>query len=147
MKNAKAVADELSKILADTYILYLQTHNFHWNVTGPQFPVLHALFEEQYNELFKALDGIAERIRALGFYAPGSLAAYSKLSSLREANGIFESKQMIEVLVKNHELLIKNLRAAFSAVEKAEDHVTSDLLTERLSHHEKTTWMLRSVLA
>ena len=133
-------------MLADTYTLYLKTHNFHWNVKGPMFQTLHVMFMEQYNELWIALDAIAERIRALGFPAPGTAAEYAKLSTIRETSGVPEAKQMVALLVQGHEAVAKTARKIFPAVEKAGDEPTADLLTQRLQVHEKTAWMLRSLL-
>jgi starvation-inducible DNA-binding protein len=145
-KDRAAIANGLSHLLADTYTLYLTTHNFHWNVKGPMFQTLHVMFEQQYNELWLALDAIAERIRALGFPAPGTYAEYAKLSSIRETTGVPEAKQMISTLVSGHEAVARTARKIFPVVEKASDEPTADLLTQRLQVHEKTAWMLRSLL-
>jgi len=145
--NRKKLADGLSHLLADTYTLYLKTHNFHWNVTGPMFQTLHLMFETHYNELALAVDLIAERIRALGHVAPGSYKAYSKLSSIREEDGVPSATAMIRSLVKGHEAVAKTARAVFPIAESANDQPTADLLTQRLQIHEKTAWMLRSLLA
>lgn len=144
--DRKEIADGLSRMLADTYTLYLKTHNFHWNVTGPMFQTLHLMFETQYNELAIAVDVIAERIRALGFYAPGSYADYSKLSSIKEASGIPQAPEMIRQLVDAQEAVVRTARSIFPAVERASDEATADLLTQRMQLHEKTAWMLRSLL-
>jgi starvation-inducible DNA-binding protein len=145
-KDRKAIAEGLSRVLADTYTLYLKTHNFHWNVTGPMFNTLHLMFETQYNELALAVDLIAERIRALGHPAPGSYKAYSKLSSIAEADGVPAAEEMIKQLVEGHEAVAKTARKVFPAAAKADDQPTADLMTERLQIHEKTAWMLRSML-
>jgi starvation-inducible DNA-binding protein len=140
------VAQGLSRLLADTYTLYLKTHNFHWNVTGPMFQTLHLLFETHYNELALAVDAIAERIRALGFPAPGSYAAFSKLASIPEAEGVPRANEMIAELVQGNEAVARTARAVFPAAEKGSDEATADLLTQRLNVHEKNAWMLRSLL-
>ena len=145
--NRKKLADGLSRLLADTYTLYLKTHNFHWNVTGPMFQTLHLMFETHYNELALAVDLIAERIRALGHVAPGSYRAYAKLSTIREEEGVPAATAMIGSLVKGHEAVAKTARAVFPVAEAANDQPTADLLTQRLQIHEKTAWMLRSLLA
>ncbi|OGW77790.1 MAG: DNA starvation/stationary phase protection protein [Omnitrophica bacterium GWA2_52_8] len=142
----KQIAKELSKFLADTYTLYLKTHNFHWNVKGPMFQTLHLMFETHYNELWMAVDLIAERIRALGFTAPGSYGEFSKLTSIQEESGDREAKDMIRSLVDGHETVIRTARMIFPAAEEAGDQVTLDLLTQRMQVHEKTAWMLRSLL-
>jgi starvation-inducible DNA-binding protein len=146
-KDRKTVADGLSKLLADTYTLYLKTHNFHWNVEGPMFNTLHLMFETQYNELALAVDAIAERIRALGHPAPGSYAAYAKLSSIKEEIGVPKAEEMIRQLVDGQEAVARTARAVFPAAEKAGDEPTADLLTQRMQIHEKTAWMLRSLLS
>ncbi len=146
-KDRKAIAEGLSKLLADTYTLYLKTHNFHWNVEGPMFNTLHLMFEAQYNELALAVDLIAERIRALGHPAPGSYAAYAKLSSIKEETGVPKAEDMIRQLVEGQEAVARTARAVFPAAEKASDEPTADLLTQRLQIHEKTAWMLRALLS
>ncbi|MCW5731345.1 MAG: DNA starvation/stationary phase protection protein [Alphaproteobacteria bacterium] len=145
-KSRKEIAEGLSHLLADTYTLYLKTHNYHWNVTGPMFQTLHTMFETQYNELALAVDEIAERIRALGHFAPGSYKAYSKLSSVKEEDGVPDARSMIANLVKAHERTAKTARQIFPAADKASDEPTADLLTQRMQSHEKTAWMLRSLL-
>jgi starvation-inducible DNA-binding protein len=145
-KERKQIAEGLSHVLADSYTLYLKTHNFHWNVTGPMFNTLHLMFEGQYNELALAVDLIAERIRALGFPAPGSYKAYAKLSSIEEAEGVPSAEEMISQLVKGHEAVARTARGVFPGVEKASDQPTADLLTQRMQVHEKTAWMLRALL-
>lgn len=142
----KAIAEGLAKVLADTYTLYLKTHNFHWNVTGPMFQTLHLMFEQQYNELALAVDLVAERIRALGHPAPGSYAEFLKLSSIAEASDVPRAEDMIRQLVDGQESLVRTARKVFATAEKASDQVTIDLLTQRMQVHEKTAWMLRSLL-
>jgi starvation-inducible DNA-binding protein len=144
--DRRKVAEGLSKVLADTYTLYLKTHNFHWNVTGPMFQTLHLMFETQYTELALAVDLVAERIRALGHTAPGTYAAYAKLSSIQEEEGIPKAQEMIRLLVEGNEAVARTARKVFPAAEKAGDEPTADLLTQRLQVHEKTAWMLRSLL-
>jgi len=139
-----AIVQGLSALLADSYTLYLKTHNFHWNVTGPQFQTLHLMFETQYTELALAVDLIAERIRALGAPAPGSYAEFGKLTSIKEAAGVPKAVEMIRQLLDGQETVIGTAKKAFPAAEAAEDQVTMDLLTQRLQIHEKTAWMLRS---
>lgn len=145
-KDRKVIAQGLSALLADTYTLYLKTHNFHWNVTGPMFNALHMMFETQYKELALAVDQIAERIRALGARAPGSYAEFAKLATVKEAKGSSDAKAMIRQLVESNEAVVKTARKAFPAAEKGNDEATIDLLTQRLQTHEKTAWMLRSML-
>ncbi|MFT3736253.1 MAG: Dps family protein [Rhodocyclaceae bacterium] len=140
------IADGLSRLLADTYTLYLKTHYFHWNVTGPMFNTLHLMFETQYTELSLAVDLIAERIRALGHFAPGSYSQYAKLSSIKEADGVPKAEEMIKQLVEGQEAVVRTARSIFAAAEKASDEATADLLTQRIQLHEKTAWMLRSML-
>jgi len=145
-KERKKIADGLSRLLADTYTLYLKTHNYHWNVEGPMFQTLHTMFETQYTELALAVDLIAERIRALGHYAPGSYAQYAKLSSIKEASGVPSAQEMIKDLTKGNETVSKTARELFPVVDKSSDEPTADLLTQRMQTHEKTAWMLRSLL-
>jgi starvation-inducible DNA-binding protein len=142
----KEIADGLSRLLADTYTLYLKTHYFHWNVTGPMFQTLHLMFETQYTELALAVDLIAERIRALGFTAPGSYTEYAKLSSIPETTSVPKATEMIKLLVEGQEAVCRTARSIYPVVEKASDEPTADLLTQRLQLHEKTAWMLRSLL-
>jgi starvation-inducible DNA-binding protein len=144
--DRKTIAEGLSRVLADTSTLYLKTHNFHWNVTGPHFNTLHTMFEGQYTELAAAVDEIAERIRALGHPAPGSYADYGRLTSIKEAEGIPAAKEMIAQLVEGQEAVVRTAREAFPAADKAGDEPTTDLLTQRMQIHEKTAWMLRSML-
>lgn len=141
-----AIAQGLSHLLADTYTLYLKTHNFHWNVKGPMFQTLHLMFETQYNELALAVDLIAERIRSLGFPAPGTYAEFSLLSSISETTGVPKAEEMIRLLVESQEAVIRTARSVFPAAERASDEPTADLLTQRMQVHEKTAWMLRSLL-
>ena len=144
--DRREIARGLSRVLADSYTLYLKTHNFHWNVTGPMFQTLHLMFEGQYTELALAVDLIAERIRALGFPAPGSYAAFAKLSSIPEAEGTPVAQEMIKQLVEGQEAVVRTARALLAAVERAQDEATADLLTVRMALHEKTAWMLRSLV-
>jgi starvation-inducible DNA-binding protein len=145
-EDRAAIAEGLSRLLADSYTLYLKTHNFHWNVTGPMFNSLHLMFETQYTELATAVDLIAERIRALGYPAPGSYAEFSRLSSIKDAQGTPRAEEMIRELVAGQESLVRTARAAFPAVEGARDETSADLLTQRMQVHEKNAWMLRSLL-
>ena len=142
-----AIADELAKVLADTYTLYLKTHNYHWNVTGPMFNTLHLMFETQYTELWTAVDLVAERMRSLGEFAPGSYAQFAELTSIAEADGVPSADDMVRDLVKGHEAVARTARAAFAVADEANDQPTADLLTQRLEVHEKTAWMLRSMAA
>jgi starvation-inducible DNA-binding protein len=144
--DRKKIADGLSSLLADTYTLYLQTHNFHWNVEGPMFNTLHLMFMEEYTELWNALDLIAERIRALGFPAPGTYKEFSALASIEETVGVPAAMDMVAILVKGHEAVARTARRLFPMADDAEDESTADLLTQRLQIHEKTAWMLRSLL-
>lgn len=146
-KDRAAIAKGLSKVLADTYTLYLTTHNFHWNVTGPMFNTLHAMFMTQYTELWNAVDPIAERIRSLGHAAPGSYAEYGKLASVPDAPvKPPKAMDMVRILVKGHETVARTARSVFPIVAKADDQPSADLLTQRLDIHDKTAWMLRSLL-
>ena len=145
-KDRKAIAKGLSELLADSYSLYLMTHNFHWNVTGPMFNTLHNMFMTQYTEQWAALDLIAERIRALGEPAPATYKEFSKLTSIAEVSGTPKALEMVRYLVKAQEATAKTARKLFSLVNKASDQPTADLLTQRLDIHEKTAWMLRSIL-
>jgi starvation-inducible DNA-binding protein len=140
------IADGLGRLLADSYTLYLKTHNYHWNVTGPQFNTLHLMFEEQYTELALAVDEIAERIRALGHPAPATYAAFSRLTSIPEEEGVPGASDMIRHLVQGQESVVRTARSIFPIVEAAGDEPTADLLTQRMQVHEKTAWMLRSML-
>jgi starvation-inducible DNA-binding protein len=145
-EDRAAIAEGLSRLLADTYTLYLKTHNFHWNVTGPMFNTLHLMFEGQYTELALAVDQIAERIRALGFPAPGTYAASARLSSIKEEEGVPSAPNMIKQLVQGQEAVIRTSRGIFPLLDKVSDEPTADLLTQRMQVHEKTAWMLRSLL-
>jgi starvation-inducible DNA-binding protein len=142
----KEIADGLSRLLADTYTLYLKTHYFHWNVTGPMFQTLHLMFETQYTELALAVDLIAERIRALGFPAPGSYTQYAQLSSIPETTAVPKATEMIKLLVEGQEAVCRTARSIYASTTKVSDEATADLLTQRLQLHEKTAWMLRSLL-
>ena len=142
----REIAQGLSKLLADTYTLYLKTHNFHWNVTGPMFRTLHLMFEEQYNELALAVDLIAERIRALGFPAPGTYKQFVELASIQEVEGVPRAADMVRHLVAAQEATARTARKLLPVVDEANDQPTADLLTQRLNVHEKTAWMLRSLL-
>ncbi len=142
----RGIADGLSRLLADTYTLYLKTHNYHWNVTGPQFNSLHLMFETQYTELALAVDLIAERIRALGEPAPGSYSAYAKLATVKEADGVPTAEAMVAELAADQLAVVRTARAVFPAADAAHDEPTADLLTQRMQVHEKIAWMLRAQL-
>jgi starvation-inducible DNA-binding protein len=146
-KDRKQIAEGLSRLLADTFTLYLKTHNFHWNVTGPMFQTLHLMFEVQYNELWTASDLLAERMRALGVFAPATYKEFGRLTSIKEEDGIPAATDMIRLLVEGHETAARTARTVFTTAEEASDAPTADLLTERMQVHEKTAWMLRSLLA
>lgn len=146
-KDRREIVEGLSRLLADTYTLYLKTHNFHWNVTGPMFQTLHLMFEQQYNELALAVDLIAERIRALGFPAPATYSVFARLSSIKEDEGVPNANEMIRLLVEGQETVVRTARSVFPIVDRAHDEPTADLLTQRMQVHEKTAWMLRSLLA
>ena len=146
MQVGAKIAEGLSRLLADTYTLYLKTHNFHWNVTGPMFQTLHLMFETQYTELALAVDLIAERIRALGHPAPETYSEYVKLSSIPETPGVPKAKEMIGLLVEGQESVVRTARSIFPLLEAVNDEPTADLLTQRMQVHEKTAWMLRSLL-
>ncbi len=146
-KDRAAIAGGLSKLLADTYTLYLTTHNFHWNVNGPMFNTLHTMFMAQYTELWNAVDPIAERIRSLGHIAPGSYAQFGRLTSLKDAPETRPAAlEMVAILVQGHEAVARTARSVFPLAEKAGDEPTADLLTQRLTVHEQAAWMLRSLL-
>ncbi|MDX1514644.1 MAG: Dps family protein [Gammaproteobacteria bacterium] len=145
-QHRSEIAEGLSRVLADSYTLYLKTHNYHWNVTGPQFNTLHSMFEEQYSELAEAVDEIAERIRALGMPAPGSYKAFAELSSIEEETGQPDAEEMIRRLVRGQETVVRTAREIFPVVDQANDEPTADLLTQRMQIHEKNAWMLRSML-
>jgi starvation-inducible DNA-binding protein len=144
--DRQAIAEGLSHLLADTYSLYIKTHYFHWNVTGPMFHSLHQMFEEEYTELAQAVDDIAERIRTLGAVAPGSYSQFAELSSVPETREVPKAEEMVRLLVEGNEAVVRTARAAFPAAERAGDEATVDLLTERMRTHEKTAWMLRSMI-
>ena len=146
-EDRRQIAEGLSNLLSDTYTLYLKTHNFYWNVTGPMFQTLHLMFEQEYTELANAADAIAERIRALGFPAPGTYADFAKRTSIREERGVPSAQEMIRQLVDGQEAVARTARSVFPIADRAHDEVTADLLTERLQVHEKTAWMLRSLAA
>jgi starvation-inducible DNA-binding protein len=145
-KDREVIAEGLSRLLADSYTLYLQSHNFHWNVTGPMFQTLHVLFMAHYTELWNALDLIAERIRSLGLPAPGTYKEFTKLASIKEVEGVPSATEMIRILVAGQEAVAKTARKSFTAAEQANDQPSCDLLTQRLQVHEKNAWMLRSLL-
>jgi len=146
-EDREKIAAGLSRLLADSYTLYLKTHNYHWNVEGPMFNTLHLVFEQQYSELATAVDEIAERIRALGVKAPGSYSAFAKLSTVEEATDDENAEDMIRNLVLGQEAIVRTARQAFAAADAASDEPTADLLTQRMQIHEKNAWMLRSMLA
>lgn len=145
--DRQKIVEGLSKLLADSYILYLKTHNYHWNVEGPMFNTLHQMFMDQYTEMWNALDLIAERIRALGAYAPGSYKKFAQLSSISESEETLPAKDMIKQLLHGHEAVAKTIRSSFPIAEQGNDEATLDLLTQRLQIHEKTAWMLRALLS
>ena len=145
-KDRAAIAGGLGRLLADSYSLYLQTHNFHWNVTGPMFQTLHVMFEAQYTELAIAVDLVAERIRALGFPAPATYSEFARLTSITEVTGVPKADEMIRLLVDGQETVVRTARSLFPVAERASDEATADLLTQRIQLHEKTAWMLRSLL-
>lgn len=145
-KQREAIASGLSRLLADSYTLYLKTHNFHWNVTGPMFATLHLMFEQQYTELALAVDLIAERIRALGSPAPGTYKEFSRLTSIKEAEGVPSAEEMIKQLVEGQETVVRTAREIFPVAAEAHDEPTADILTQRMQVHEKNAWMLRSLL-
>jgi starvation-inducible DNA-binding protein len=144
--DRSAVAGGLSKLLADTYTLYQMTHNFHWNVTGPMFNTLHTMFMTQYTELWNSIDDVAERIRALGHFAPGTYRDFNQLSSIEEPTTVPEALDMVRLLVSGHEAVARTARETFAMADAANDQPTADLMTQRLDIHEKTAWMLRSIL-
>ena len=145
-KDRAAIAQGLSRLLADTYVVYLKTHNFHWNVEGPMFQTLHQMFMEQYTETWNAIDLVAERIRSLGHYAPGTYAEYNKLARIKETPGVPKAEQMVRLLIEGQEAIVKTAREVLPVAEKADDQPTLDLLTQRMQVHEKNAWMLRSLL-
>jgi starvation-inducible DNA-binding protein len=141
-----AIVQELSKLLADTYVLYLKTHSFHWNVEGPMFQTLHQMFMEQYTETWNAIDPIAERIRSLGEYAPGTYREYARLTRIKETEGVPRAEEMVQLLIEGQEAVVRTAREALSVADAANDQPTLDLLTQRMQIHEKNAWMLRSLL-
>ena len=145
-EDRERIAQGLSTLLADSYTLYLKTHNYHWNVTGPMFNTLHSMFEDQYSELAAAIDEIAERIRALGFPAPGSYRVFAKLTSIEEESGVPDAREMLLRLLAGQEAVVRTARSVTSLVDEASDEPTADLLTQRMQVHEKNAWMLRSTL-
>ena len=146
-QDRTAIAEGLKRLLADSYTLYLQTHNFHWNVTGPQFRELHLMFEEHYTELAVAVDDIAERIRTLGVIAPGTYKAFAELSSIKETDGIPASGEMADILTTGHEQVVRTAREVLKAAQNADDESTAALVSDRMRVHEKTAWMLRATRA
>jgi starvation-inducible DNA-binding protein len=145
-KDRAAIAQGLSRLLADTYVVYLKTHNFHWNVEGPMFQTLHQMFMEQYTEAWNAIDLVAERIRSLGHYAPGTYREYLALARVKETPGVPKAEQMIKLLIEGQEAVVKTARELLPLAERADDQPTLDLLTQRMQVHEKNAWMLRSLL-
>ena len=145
-KDRAKIAQGMSRLLADTYTVYLKTHNFHWNVEGPMFQTLHILFMEQYTEAWNAIDLVAERIRSLGHYAPGTYKEFQKLASIKETEGVPSAKKMIELLIEGQEAIVRTARSVLPVADKANDEPTLDLLTQRMQIHEKNAWMLRSLL-
>ncbi|MEE4110110.1 MAG: Dps family protein [Halieaceae bacterium] len=145
--DRESIAEGLKSLLADSYTLYLQTHNFHWNVTGPQFRELHLMFEEHYTELATAVDEIAERIRTLGVAAPGTYKAFAALSSIEEVEGVPEAKEMVARLTTGHEQVVKTCRSVLAKAQEADDESTAALVSDRMRVHEKTAWMLRALAA
>jgi starvation-inducible DNA-binding protein len=145
-KDRAAIAKGLSRLLADTYVVYLKTHNFHWNVEGPMFQTLHQMFMEQYTETWNAIDLVAERIRSLGHYAPGTYKEYLELARVKETPGQPRAEQMVRLLIEGQEAIVRTAREVLPIAEKADDQPTLDLLTQRMQVHEKNAWMLRSLL-
>lgn len=146
-ENREKIAEGLTRVLADTYTLYLKTHNYHWNVTGPQFNTLHTMFMDQYNELWLAVDEIAERIRSLGVVAPGSYSAFAQLTSIDEDSDVPTAEGMLRNLLTGHEVVVRTARSVLPLAGEAADEPTADLLTQRMQASEKTAWMLRSMLS
>lgn len=145
--DREAIANHLKTLLADSYTLYLQTHNFHWNVTGPMFPQLHLMFEQHYTELAVAVDDIAERIRSLDVAAPGTYKAFASLSTIDEIDGVPDAQEMVNILTKSHEAVVKTCRKALLVTQAADDESSSALISDRMRIHEKTAWMLRALHA
>lgn len=146
VKDRAAIAKGLSRLLADTYVVYLKTHNFHWNVEGPMFQTLHQMFMEQYTETWNAIDLVAERIRSLGHYAPGTYKEYLGLARIKETPGVPKAEQMVKLLIEGQEAVVRTAREVLPVAERADDQPTLDLLTQRMQVHEKNAWMLRSLL-
>lgn len=146
-ENREKIAEGLTRVLADTYTLYLKTHSYHWNVTGPQFNTLHTMFMDQYNELWLAVDEIAERIRSLGVIAPGSYSAFARLTSIDEDSDVPTAEGMLRNLLTGHEVVVRTARSVLPLAGEASDEPTADLLTQRMQASEKTAWMLRSMLS
>jgi starvation-inducible DNA-binding protein len=145
-EQRSAIVQALSRLLADTYVLYLKTHSFHWNVEGPMFQTLHQMFMEQYTETWNAIDLIAERIRSLGEYAPGTYREYARLTRIKETEGVPRAEEMVKLLIEGQEAVVRTAREALEVAEEANDQPTLDLLTQRMQIHEKNAWMLRSLL-
>ena len=145
-EQRSAIVQSLSRLLADTYVLYLKTHSFHWNVEGPMFQTLHQMFMDQYTETWNAIDPIAERIRSLGEYAPGTYREYARLARIKETEGVPRAEEMIRLLIDGQEAVVRTAREALSVADEANDQPTLDLLTQRMQVHEKNAWMLRSLL-
>jgi starvation-inducible DNA-binding protein len=145
-KDRAAIAKGLSRLLAETYVVYLKTHNFHWNVEGPMFQTLHQMFMDQYTEAWNAIDLVAERIRSLGHYAPGTYREYLELARVKESPGVPKAERMVRLLIEGQEAIVKTAREVLPLAEKADDQPTLDLLTQRMQIHEKNAWMLRSLL-
>ena len=145
-KDRAKISDALSKVLADSFVLYMKIHNYHWNVTGPMFQTLHVMFMDQYTELWNAVDEIAERIRSLGYHAPGTFKEFLKLSSMKEIEGSVNADKMIRDVISGHETVARSARAALKVAEKADDQPTIDVMVQRLQIHEKNAWMLRSLI-
>lgn len=145
-KNRQGICDNLSRVLADTYILYLKTQNYHWNVVGPQFPLLHTLFEKQYLELAEAIDEVAERIRALGCATPASFSEFTQIASIHEERGVTRAEDMVRILAEGHETLVRNIRSMMENIRSFQDEGTENLLAQHIEAHEKHAWMLRSTL-
>ena len=145
-KDRASIAKGLSRLLADTYLVYLKTHSFHWNVEGPMFQTLHVMFMEQYTEAWNAIDAIAERIRALGHYAPGTYREYAKLTRVKETDGVPKAAKMLRLLIEGQETIVRTAREVIPLADRADDQPTLDLLTQRMQIHEKNAWMLRSLL-
>lgn len=146
-QNKSDCAEAMSKVLADTFVLYLKTHGYHWNVEGPQFPALHAMFEEQYQDLWSSIDDMAERIRALGHYAPATSDRFKELASVKEDSGVPSGTDMLKTLVADNEVVARTIRGALAICQDAGDEASAGLLADRLTYHEKQAWMMKSMLA